>query len=229
MDQFDRVAGNPSSATAFPSEDIARLMDRPQHNRRGQVLRSSGQKTRARILVELLRQLSAQPLPEITMASVTKALAVDAAVFYRYFADLGDAMLAAYECVMEDVTALVLLAQAPPSAEPRADALEFVDTFRRFWRRHAPLFKARNALAWSGDARFVACRERTIAPIAEAFANRAAAGEAGRGIGVAQAWVLVTAVEAGIAESFNDGETKLDWTDLRVALADLVAGAVPQG
>jgi AcrR family transcriptional regulator len=206
---------------AWRGEALARTLRRPHHNRRGQLLRGDGQKTRTRILVEILELLATASLAEVTMANVSKRLGLNAAAFYRYFSDIGEALIAAHECVLDDAEALPPLAAG--SATGEAAALALVDGFHRLWRRHGPLLRACNAFAAAGDARFHQARLRLTGPLTEALAGelqglrparRAAPPEAA-------AAVMVMALERAAATPASDPA----WPGLRLALAEMIRDA----
>jgi AcrR family transcriptional regulator len=212
-----------------PGEEIASRLKSPHHNRRGQLLRGDGQRTRTRILVEILKLLATAPLSEVTMANVTKRLGLNAAAFYRYFSDIGEALIAAYECVLDDAEAILPIIEQDWSARgARVVALEIVDAFHRLWKRHAPLLLARNSLADARDPRFVACRRRLVEPLTLALAARLEAtrppGQEASAVAVAGA--LMMALERAVTLSANDIHgVDQSWPDLRLALAEMIQAA----
>ena len=89
-----------------------------------------------------------------------------------------------------------------PAARIKARAI--ADAFVRHWDTHHAVLLARNISSDEGDRRFQAIRNRAMAPVVAAFANKIAAGQA-RGevrtdIRAEQAAVfLITAAEGALA------------------------------
>ena len=216
------------------AEDIAESLKSPPHNRRGQLLRGKGLRTRTSILVEMLKMLPTTPLSDVTVANVTKRLGLNAAAFYPYFSDMGEAMIAAYECVLEDAQKpLGLIEKDWPAEGMREAALQFVDAFFRLWRRYAHLLRARNALADAGDTRFVQCRRQLVEPMARALVKKLEGGsrrEAEGGSSMAVASLLFMTLEraATVCALGVYGDLQPPWPDLRLALAEMFEAALTE-
>jgi AcrR family transcriptional regulator len=214
------------------SEEVASRLTTPHHNRHGQPLRGDGQRTRTRILVEILKLLASSSLSDVTMANVTKRLGLNGAAFYRYFSDIGEALIAAYECVLEDAEILPrILAQDWNAKGADAVAIEFIEAYYAVWRRHGRLLEARNALAAAGDLRFVECRRRLVEPSTQALAIQLEALRSPDAAPVeAAAAALVMAIEQAAATAITEPDRSPTWADLRQALAEMMvaaAGASP--
>jgi len=214
-------------------EDIAEALESPHHNRRGQLLGGKGQRTRTRILVEMLKMLPTTPLPEVTVANVTRRLGLNAAAFYPYFSDMGEALIAAYDCVLEDAEKPLALLEKDWSPDAtRACALEFLDAFFWLWRRHAHLLRARNALADAGDVRFVQSRRQLVEPMARALAEKLEGaprreGEDASSLAVASL-LFMTLERAATVASLGVYADLQPWSDLRLALGAMFEAAVTE-
>jgi AcrR family transcriptional regulator len=216
---------------AAPHDDTAEAGTAPHHNRRGQVLGDKGQRTRVNIVAETLDMLAVTPLPQVTMASVTKRLGLNAAAFYRYFKDIGEVLIEALEQLRQDTDALLPLVERPwPAAEVHQRALDFVDAYYALWRRHAPLMRARNSLADAGDPRFVACRREAARALALALARKlepSSTAPTAMASPRAMASLVMTVVErtATVTEHGHYADVQ-SWPDLRVGLAEIIEDAI---
>jgi AcrR family transcriptional regulator len=212
-----------SMARAFPGEGIGHVLKQAERNRHGQVLRVDGQITRTRILVTLLEMLSSRPLPEVTMAAITSALGLNRAIFYRYFSDIGEALLAAYDCVLDDAQVMIgILDEDWSSADDLTQILTFLDTYRSFWRRHGPLLRARDSFASAGDLRFVESRQQLRDMLVAALARRIGQKEHSAELSTATAQVLILATESAASGSTSaEAAGRLNWQHARDALAKI--------
>jgi AcrR family transcriptional regulator len=227
--EADRMSDSARTQADALTEDFAERLRSPHHNRRGQPLRGDGQRTRTRILVEVLNQLNTRPLAEVTMANVTKQLGLNAAAFYRYFSDIGEAMIAAYECVLDDLEALTpMLDRDWHGSDGRVASLEFIDAFFKLWRRHAPLLLARNSFADARDPRFLECRRQFSLPVQRKLAAKIALFHPGQATSQsnAMASLLMMSLERSVTLAVSDmyGASGM-WPDLRLALADMLLAA----
>jgi AcrR family transcriptional regulator len=212
---------------SFPSANFDDMLKKPRHNRHGQILREDGQRTRTNILVEILRQLNKERLPDISMASVTKQLGLNAAAFYRYFSDIGEAMIAAYECVLDDARVLAAILDDVTSNDEQIEELIkfFLDTFRRFCNRHAALLRARDSFAFAGDMRFFNCRNQLAEIIAKALRQHMSVQNQPESEIALQsdAYLLFLATESAVIQSVAaGGEGKLSWPETRKFLVNMI-------
>ena len=217
------------ATTSTAGDAYVHAAETPHQNRRGQRLGDKGQRTRTSILVATLEMLATMPLADVTMAEVTKRLGLNAAAFYRYFADIGEVLVAAYACVTEEAERLTSLIERDWShMGADAAALELADAYFKFWRRHAPLLQARNALADAGDARFVLCRRQLAEPLAQALAGKLqGVEEPDLASPIALASLLIMALEHAAAVSAHPVyRSERPWPGLRLALAEMIAAAV---
>jgi len=218
-----------NSSAAPSSEDLLEQLRTPHHNRKGQLLRDKGQKTRTSIIVEALNMLAEGPLSEVNAANITKRLGLNPAAFYRYFADMGEVLVAAYECVLEDAEKILPLLDGAWADGETAQGIEFLDAFHTLWTRFAPLIRARNSLADAGDSRFILCCRQLLEPFAEALAKQLPPrlGAEGEASSLAVAGVLLMAMERTVTvATYNGFSPGYPWPGLRRALSECFAAVV---
>lgn len=204
----------------------------PAVNRRGQPLRSDGAETRLRILGETLKLLRERPFAEVTMANVCKGLSLNAAAFYRYFADIGEALLALHEVVADDFAAILpILNDEQMDTDAQGQILNFLDQYFELWRQHAALLLARNSLAEARDARFMECRRefalsvnrRLAAKMTEAHPKVTADRARARASLVMMA--LERSVSLAVTNMYDSREL---WPVTRQSLAEMIGEMVTQ-
>jgi len=148
-------------------------------NRQGQLLGAKGRRSRETIIAETVALLQDAPVEALTMAAIVRRANVTPAAYYLYFQDVGEAVLAALEAATAEFAVVAeLLAKPWPSDRLFACAQEFVDAYFGVWNRHTGVLRARNALADSGDARFI--ENRSIASLPVVIGMQRKAEELGR-------------------------------------------------
>jgi hypothetical protein len=148
---------------------------------------------------------------------------MSAPTFYRYFADINDALAACTVPMRERVDEIAALVSSRAWSRPRAvaSALTVIDALASFWHEHRALYRVVDLLADEGHARFIEIKQHTFEPLTAAFADAMARGarrDARVAAGVVVASLVhVTAREAGFEASGIAIE------DLRRQLAEQVA------
>ena len=179
--------------------------------------------TRTRLLTATADLLAEVPYRELTSAIVTQRLGLSPPAFYRYFADINDALAECATTMRDRVGEIAtIVTQSTWRKQAAVDAAtQVIDAFAQFWRDHRALYRVIDLLADEGDARFGEIKQHTFAPLTDAFtavmadvADRDARVAAGV---VVASLVHVTARESGFATSGIDAAT------LRRHLADQVA------
>jgi AcrR family transcriptional regulator len=224
----DQVPAVEKAATLAQSGPV------PHFNRKGQQLGEKGLRTRAAIIAETLALLPSKPLSEVTMAAVTKRIGIDAAAFYRYFADIGEVLLAALERANDEADDLRPLLQADwPPKDVRAQALVFVDAYHELFKRHAPLLRARNSLSDAGDPRFLDSRIELARGLTEDLAKKLGSADhvaEGQVTPFGMASLLIMSVErAATLRAQEIYKTGPEWADFRLGLADMIGAAIAGG
>jgi len=179
--------------------------------------------TRQRLLAVTTDLLDEVPYRDLTSAIVTQRLGLSSPAFYRYFADINDALAACAHTMRDTVQkiATVVTTRAWRKQVAVDSALEVIDALAVFWQRHRALYRVTDLLADEGDARFTDIKQHTFEPLTEAF-SKIMVEVPGRdpvisaGVVVASL-VHVTARESGFAAS------GISSTALRSHLADQVA------
>jgi AcrR family transcriptional regulator len=162
--------------------------------------------TRSRLLDATVGLLDELPYRELTSAVVTQRLGLSAPAFYRYFADINDALAECASTMRDNVRAIADLVAAHSWREGSVEsARQVIDAFATFWQRHRALYRVIDLLADEGDPRFVEIKLHTFESLTDAFAEvmadvegrdaRAAAGV------VVASLVHVTARESGFVSS----------------------------
>jgi AcrR family transcriptional regulator len=179
--------------------------------------------TRQRLLAVTTDLLDEVPYRDLTSAIVTQRLGLSAPAFYRYFADINDALAACAHDMRDTVQdiARVVRERAWRQQHAAESALEVIDALAVFWQRHRALYRVTDLLADEGDERFAEIKQHTFEPLTEAFSN-VMAEVPGRDPVIAAGVVVaslvhVTARESGFAAS------GISSADLRGHLADQVA------
>lgn len=118
----------------------------------------------------LLREL---PFHQLTSAHVTQRAGLSPAAFYRYFADLGDAIAELTARMGDSVHAIADLVRAADWSRERASesAQLVIAAMEQFWSAHRPLYRVTDLLAEEGDPRFTSVKARTFAELTDAFAQ----------------------------------------------------------
>ena len=179
--------------------------------------------TRTRLLTATVDLLDEVPYRELTSAVVTQRLGLSPPAFYRYFADINDALAACATTMRDRVRDIATIVATLPWRKQAAvdSALRVIDALASFWQEQRALYRVIDLLADEGDARFSEIKQHTFEPLTDAF-TAAMANVAGRDARVAAGVVVaslvhVTARESGFATSGIAPAT------LRRHLADQVA------
>ena len=179
--------------------------------------------TRTRLLDATVDLLDEVPYRELTSAIVTQRLGLSPPAFYRYFADINDALAACATTMRDRVRDISTIVATLTWRKQAAvgSALQVIDALAAFWQQHRALYRVIDLLADEGDARFTEIKQHTFEPLTDAFttvmadvAERDARVAAGV---VVASLVHVTARESGFATSGVAPAT------LRRHLADQVA------
>jgi AcrR family transcriptional regulator len=130
-------------------------------------------RTRERLLectAALVREL---PYRELTTAEVTQRLGLSPPAFYRYFADIDEAILELAGEMRETVRGIARCVREGSWEGPEclATASAVVDAMAAFWARHRALYRVTDLLAEEGDPRFRRVKSRTFAELTQAFCN----------------------------------------------------------
>jgi AcrR family transcriptional regulator len=119
----------------------------------------------------LLREL---PFHALSSALVSQRAGLSPAAFYRYFSDLGDAIVALtprMAASVEVIAAQVRAADWSDAAGARDSAAEVVAALAGFWEVHRPLYRVTDLLAEEGDARFLPVKAQTFGALTDAFTD----------------------------------------------------------
>jgi len=113
------------------------------------------------------------PYRDLTSAHITQRAGLSAAAFYRYFADLGDAIAELTVRMGASIQAVAdLVRHADWSNDQASDsALLVIGAMAEFWAEHRSLYRVTDLLAEEGDARFTPVKARTFAVLTDAFAD----------------------------------------------------------
>jgi len=163
--------------------------------------------TRERLLAATVGLLDELPYRDLTSAIVTQRLGLSAPAFYRYFADINDALAACAHTMRDTVEQIAgIVANRVWSGDDAIDsALEVIAALALFWDRHRALYRVTDLLADEGDARFANIKQQTFEPLTGAF-RAVMADVPGRDAVVAAGVVVasllhVTARESGFVAS----------------------------
>jgi AcrR family transcriptional regulator len=162
--------------------------------------------TRTRLLDTTVDLLDELPYRDLTSAVVTQRLGLSAPAFYRYFADINDALA---ECAgtmrdrVRDIASEV--GSHDWQRQPVESARVAIDALAQFWQRHRALYRVVDLLADEGDARFIDIKRHTFEPLTDALVVLMSETD-GRDPRIAASVVVaslvhVTAREAGFAAS----------------------------
>ncbi|HEV8297118.1 MAG TPA: TetR family transcriptional regulator [Acidimicrobiales bacterium] len=184
-------------------------------------------RTRQRLLDCTAELVEEVPYRELTSALVTQRLGLSPPAFYRYFADITDAILELTARMGETVSGI---AASVREADWRADAdgaaAALVDATGAFWTRHRALYRITDLLAEEGDARFATVKQRTFAPLNEEMTEILRAGVSDDRDPVAAAGVLVATLIHTTAREPGFAAAGIATHALRRELARLVAQAI---
>jgi AcrR family transcriptional regulator len=188
--------------------------------------------TRQRLLAVTTELLEEVPYRDLTSAIVTQRLGLSPPAFYRYFADINDALAECAHNMRDTVQEIAALVTARTWRKQRAteSALEVIDALAVFWQRHRALYRVTDLLADEGDYRFAEIKHHTFEPLTEAFST-VMAEVPGRDPLVAAGVVVaslvhITARESGFAASGIATPVLRDQLADQVAL--MVTGARPR-
>lgn len=180
--------------TLVPSERAVVV----SHNEFGQKLGRKGQATRERLIAAMLALLDEPKGPAITLALVATEAGVKPANLYRYFADIGQILLAALRRVM-DTAEEAFIAQLRtrwPDCELEQRCAAFLQAHLAFWRQHARILHMRNAIADAEDASLQRYRSEAAGPLIELLAAQMDCRDEPHGKScVHTATILLTALE----------------------------------
>jgi AcrR family transcriptional regulator len=180
-------------------------------------------KTRDRLLAVTADLLDEVSFRDLTSAIVTQRAGLSAPAFYRYFADINDALAACADSMAETVQELAAVVADRSWRKQHAieSALEVIDALAVFWQRHRSLYRVTDLLADEGEPRFAEIKRHIFEPLTQAF-EAVMAEVPGRDSRVAAGVVVasvvhVTARESGFVAGGIGAEA------LRRHLADQVA------
>ena len=204
--------------TIEPVQPVDRLSSRSPGTRAMQ--------TRERIVEMTAALLREVRFKELTTAMVTQRLGLTPPAFYRYFADLNEALLACADGMRHDVDGLADAVNAGTwrGRRAREAAAHLIDAFVDFWSRHGALHRVIDLLADEGDDRFVALRRQMFEPVTAALAP-VTSSVGGRDPVIAAGIVVATLVHVTTRES-GFVASGIAREDLREHLAEHVAAAV---
>jgi AcrR family transcriptional regulator len=128
-------------------------------------------RTRQLLLDTTAALLHELPFHALSSALVTQRAGLSAAAFYRYFSDLGDAIVALtprMAASVELIAAQVRAADWSATGAP-ASAAGVVAALAGFWEEHRPLYRVTDLLAEEDDARFLPVKAQTFGALTDAF------------------------------------------------------------
>ena len=128
-------------------------------------------RTRERILVCVAELIDEVPYRDVTTALVTQRLGLSPAAFYRYFADINEAILELTPGMRTaaDAIAAVVATGRWEGPEGRETALAVIDAMADFWSEHRVLYRMTDLCADEGDLRFSKVKASTFAGLTAAF------------------------------------------------------------
>jgi AcrR family transcriptional regulator len=188
-------------------------------------------RTRVALLDATAALLREVPFHQLTSAHVTQRAGLSAAAFYRYFADLGDAIAALTTRMAESVHAIAELvrdADWQPEVAPES-ALLVIAAMEQFWSEHRPLYRVTDLLAEEGDPRFTTVKARTFAELTDTFAQVARRANDDRRPQLETritAGIIVTTLIHTTAREVGFAEAGVPLAALRVTLARVVADVI---
>jgi AcrR family transcriptional regulator len=171
------------------------------------------------------------PFHELTTAHVTQRAGLSPPAFYRYFADLGEAiaeltdrMAASIHVIAADVRA----ADWSPAAA-MGSARAVIGALETFWSEHRALYRVTDLLAEEGDVRFAAVKAGTFVELTDAFADvlrRVGGRRRPAGQRRVTAGIVVTALIHTTAREVGFAQAGIPLDALRRDLARIVADVV---
>lgn len=200
---MDRGEAGSSQAAAALSADRADAQSAEdlliKVNKSGQLLGQKGQRTRMRIVSATRSLIEAAHGLAPSAAAVARAAEISSPTFYLYFADIGEAILAAVEQIGDELDPVIALLKPDWPAEALfAHARAFVDAYFEYWEAHASALRVRNRMADQGDQRFATLRVSSVGRLTDAIAGKLAVPQRNGETTVGRrqlASVLVTALE----------------------------------
>jgi AcrR family transcriptional regulator len=187
---------------------------------------SRAMRTRERILDMTATLLREVRFKDLTTALVTQRLGLSPPAFYRYFADLNEALAECGEAMRSEVDALAAAVRDGSWRGRGATdaAARVVDEFVAFWSRHRALYRVIDLLADEGDARFIALRQHMFEPVTAALTT--VTSDAGGRDPVITAGIVVATLVHVTAREPGFVASGIPRADLRRHLAQHVAGVV---
>jgi AcrR family transcriptional regulator len=163
-----RARQRPDDGQADPPAPIDRLAARAGTPR---VPGARAMRTRERILVCVAELIEEVPYRDVTSAFVTQRIGLSQGAFYRYFADINDAIL---ELTPEmraasDAMATIVSDSTWDGPAARLTALAVIDAMAAFWSEHRVLYRVTDLCAGEGDERFSRVKASTFAGLTNAF------------------------------------------------------------
>jgi AcrR family transcriptional regulator len=186
-------------------------------------------RTRQRLLGAVDALIREIPFHQVTTAHVTQRAGLSPPAFYRYFADLGDAIVALTPRMAASVHGIAEIVRAgdwsrrnaASSVHPVTEALE------AFWAEHRALYRVTELMAEEHDPRFTAVKAETFVELTDAFVaaagrrpSRAPRSEAATR---ASAAIVVTLLVHTTAREVGFAEAGIPLDALRADLARTVA------
>jgi AcrR family transcriptional regulator len=128
-------------------------------------------RTRERILACVAELIDEVPYRDVTTALVTQRLGLSPAAFYRYFADINEAILELTPGMRTAADAIAAIVAGGPWDGPagRETALAVIDAMAKFWSQHRVLYRMTDLCADEGDPRFSRVKATTFAGLTAAF------------------------------------------------------------
>jgi AcrR family transcriptional regulator len=128
-------------------------------------------RTRARLLETTNELIHEVPYRELTSALVTQRLGLSPSAFYRYFAEINDAVLeltAGMGVAVDAITEIVATGDWEGDGAQRT-ALAVIDAMARFWVEYRVLYRVTDLCADEGDDRFAEVKAATFAGLTAAI------------------------------------------------------------
>lgn len=190
-------------------------------------------RTRVALLDTTASLLREVPFHLLTSAHVTQRAGLSPAAFYRYFADLGDAIAELTARMGDSVHAIAELvrdADWSPQRAPESARL-VIAAMEQFWSEHRPLYRVTDLLAEEGDPRFTGVKARTFAELTDAFthvARRAGGHRRAQLETRITAGIVVTTLIHTTAREVGFAEAGVPLDALRTTLARVVGNVVSE-
>jgi AcrR family transcriptional regulator len=190
-------------------------------------------RTRVAILDSTASLLREVPFHLLTSAHVTQRAGLSPAAFYRYFADLGDAIAELTARMGDSVhTIAELVRDADWSRECASESAQLViAAMEQFWSAHRPLYRVTDLLAEEGDPRFTSVKARTFAELTDAFAQVTQRPDGDRSATLETritAGIVVTTLIHTTAREVGFAEAGVPLDALRATLAHVLGDVVSQ-